>query len=52
MRFYAYNPMCGGLLTGRYGSFEDAPTDGRFTHRPNYQQRYWKRSFFEAAELL
>ena len=21
MRFYAYNPMCGGLLTGRYGSY-------------------------------
>ena len=52
MRFYAYNPMAGGLLTGRYGRFEDAPTDGRFTHRPNYQNRYWKRSFFEAVDLL
>ena len=52
MRFYAYNPMCGGLLTGRYGSFEDAPTDGRFTHRPNYQGRYWKKSFFDAVELI
>ena len=39
MRFSAYNPLCGGLLTGRYGSFEDAPDDGRFTHRPNYQKR-------------
>lgn len=52
MRFYAYNPMCGGLLTGKYGSFEDAPTAGRFTHRPNYQGRYWKKSFFEAVELI
>lgn len=52
MRFYAYNPMCGGLLTGKYGSFEEAPTDGRFTHRPNYQGRYWKKSFFEAVELI
>ena len=52
MRFYAYNPMCGGLLTGRYGKFEDAPTDGRFTHRPNYQKRYWKKSFFEAVDLI
>ncbi len=52
LRFYAYNPMCGGLLTGRYGSFEDAPTDGRFTHRPNYQGRYWKKSFFEAVDLI
>lgn len=52
MRFYAYNPMAGGLLTGRYGKFEDAPTDGRFTHRPNYQNRYWKKTYFEAVDLL
>lgn len=52
MRFYAYNPMCGGLLTGRYGKFEDTPADGRFTHRPNYQRRYWKKSFFNAVALI
>ena len=52
MRFYAFNPMCGGLLTGKYGSYEEAPTDGRFTHRPNYQGRYWKKSFFEAVDLI
>lgn len=52
MRFYAYNPLCGGLLTGRYGKFEDAPTDGRFTHRPNYLSRYWKKSFFDAVSII
>ena len=52
MRFYAYNPMAGGLLTGRYGSFDQAPGDGRFTHRPNYQKRYWKKSFFDAVEII
>lgn len=52
IRFYAYNPMCGGLLTGRYGKFEDVPVDGRFTHRPNYQGRYWKKSYFEALEVI
>lgn len=52
MRFYAYNPMCGGLLTGRYGKFEEVPTDGRFTHRPNYQGRYWKKSFFDAVDVI
>lgn len=52
IRFYAYNPMCGGLLTGRYVRFEDAPTDGRFTHRPNYQGRYWKKSFFDAVDVI
>ena len=52
IRFYAYNPMAGGLLTGRYGRYEDAPTDGRFTHRPNYQKRYWKKSYFDAVEII
>ncbi len=52
MRFYAYNPMCGGLLTGRYGKFEETPTNGRFTHRPNYLGRYWKKSFFEAVDVI
>lgn len=52
MRFYAYNPMAGGLLTGRYGKFEEAPTDGRFTHRPNYQGRYWKKSYFDAVAVI
>lgn len=52
MRFYAYNPLCGGLLTGRYGSFEDKPDDGRFTHRPNYMGRYWKKSFFEGMKII
>lgn len=52
MRFYAYNPMCGGLLTGRYGKFEEPPADGRFTHRPNYQGRYWKKSFFDAVDVI
>lgn len=52
LRFYAYNPMAGGLLTGRYGRFEDAPSDGRFTHRPNYQNRYWKKSYFDAVEVI
>lgn len=52
MRYYAYNPLCGGLLTGRYERFEDAPADGRFTHRPGYQNRYWKKSYFDAVALL
>jgi len=52
MRFYAYNPMAGGLLTGRYAGFEDDPGDGRFTHRPNYRGRYWKKSSFDALEVI
>lgn len=52
MRFYAYNPLAGGLLSGRYTNFEDAPADGRFTHRPNYQSRYWKKSYFDAVSVI
>ena len=52
MRFYAYNPLCGGLLTGRYRDFGEEPADGRFTHRPGYQKRYWKQSYFDAEALL
>ena len=52
LRFYAYNPMCGGLLTGRYGSFMEEPSDGRFTHRPNYKGRYWKKSFFDGLKII
>ena len=52
MRYYAYNPLCGGLLTGRYEKYEEAPADGRFTHRPGYQKRYWKKSYFDAVETV
>lgn len=52
LRFYAYNPLAGGLLSGRYAAFDDTPGDGRFTHRPNYKGRYWKKSFFDAIALL
>lgn len=52
LRFYAYNPLAGGILTGRYANFEDKPGDGRFTHRPNYQGRYWKKSYFDAVKVL
>ncbi|MEZ3487567.1 MAG: aldo/keto reductase [Lachnospiraceae bacterium] len=52
LRFYAYNPLAGGLLTGRYGKFEADPADGRFTYRPNYRNRYWKKSCFEAVDVI
>lgn len=52
MRFYAYNPLAGGLLTGRYAKYEENPSDGRFTHRPNYQGRYWKKSYFDALGII
>lgn len=31
MRVYVYNPLCGGMLTGRYGGVGDEPKRGRFS---------------------
>jgi len=52
IRFYAYNPLAGGLLSGKYSNFDDDPEPGRFTIRPNYKDRYWKKSFFQALSEL
>ena len=52
LRFYAYNPTMGGLLTGKYKSVDEAPSDGRFTHRPGYQGKYWKKSNFDALDVI
>lgn len=52
IRFYAFNPMAGGLLTGRYKNFEDIPETGRFTNRPNYMGRFWKPEYFEAVRII
>lgn len=50
MRFYAYNPLAGGILTGRY-TYEDNPNSGRFSGKTvwgnRYRERYWKKSVFD-----
>ena len=62
MRFLAYNPLAGGLLTGRYASFDaldaDVTPDTRFGgaggygkgYGKMYQDRFWKQSYFDAVE--
>lgn len=52
IRFYAFNPLAGGILSGKHQNFEDTPLAGRFEERPNYKNRYWKKSFFEAIRYL
>jgi aryl-alcohol dehydrogenase-like predicted oxidoreductase len=49
-----YNPLGGGLLTGRH-SFDAAPTDGRFGDSrlaAMYKERYWNTAIFDAVEQL
>lgn len=52
MRFYAYNPLAGGMLTNKYSGKDRTVVAGRFTYRPNYRQRYWKDSFFDAIDAI
>lgn len=52
IRFYAYNPLAGGILTDKYIAAGWQLQEGRFTNRPNYQDRYWKKSYFKAIELV
>jgi aryl-alcohol dehydrogenase-like predicted oxidoreductase len=47
----AYNPLAGGLLTGKQRI--DAPLAGtRFDKNPLYQSRYWREEYFSAVEEL
>ena len=45
--FYAYNPLAGGLLSGKYRAIGDLPDDGRFAGNESYQTRYWKKAYFD-----
>ena len=49
MRNIVFNPLAGGLLTGKY-RIGDVPNPGsRFT-RASYQRRYWSSEHFAAVE--
>jgi len=50
--FYAYNPLAGGLLTGKYQSIDDMPDSGRFAERNGYEERYWKKDYFDVLHQL
>ncbi|XP_021539762.1 aflatoxin B1 aldehyde reductase member 2 isoform X1 [Neomonachus schauinslandi] len=57
LRFYAYNPLAGGLLTGKY-KYEDKDGKqpvGRFFGNDwaeTYRNRFWKEHHFEAIALV
>lgn len=52
IRFYAYNPLAGGLLTGKHLSFDQAPPFGRFSRLESYRKRYWKKEYFDAVNTI
>ncbi|XP_074162175.1 aflatoxin B1 aldehyde reductase member 2-like [Sminthopsis crassicaudata] len=57
LRFYAYNPLAGGLLTGKY-KYEDKDEkqpSGRFFGNnlsEIYRNRFWKEHHFQAIALV
>lgn len=54
LRTMVYNPLGGGLLTGRH-TFEETPESGRFGDSKlaaMYRQRYWDPRLFEAVRDL
>ncbi|QLH26775.1 aldo/keto reductase [Streptomyces sp. Rer75] len=54
LRTMVYNPLGGGLLTGRH-AFEETPETGRFGDSKlaaMYRQRYWDPRLFEAVRDL
>lgn len=52
MAFYAYNPLAGGLLSGKHQSLEAIPAGGRFADFAGYQSRYWKPAYFQVINSL
>ena len=57
IRCYHYNPLAGGLLTGKYDSIEDDREEGRFGKKSPisgamYSARYWKAEIFKAVDLI
>lgn len=55
MRFYAYNPLAGGILTGKH-SFDSVPQTGRFSSETvwggRYRSRFWHKPVFDALDVL
>ncbi|XP_075133979.1 aflatoxin B1 aldehyde reductase member 2-like [Leptodactylus fuscus] len=57
IRFYAFNPLAGGMLTGRY-KYEDKDKEqapSRYFGNPwseIYINRYWKKHHFQGIDLV
>lgn len=47
-----YNPLAGGLLTGKYSDIDNLQENTRFSIKENYRDRYWNRANFEAVKTL
>jgi len=51
----AYNPLAGGMLTGRYRQVQEVQSDTRFSLKNSgemYQRRYWNDAIFKSVDGL
>lgn len=51
IRFLCFNPLAGGLLTGKH-DFSKPPEAGRFKDNSMYLARFWKKEYFEALSRV
>ena len=47
-----YNPLAGGLLTGKHSREKAPPPGSRFDGSPLYRGRYWHEDYFAAVDEL
>ncbi len=52
MGLMTFNPLAGGLLSGRYQWIETPPEEGRFSIFKSYAPRYWTEENLRAAASL
>jgi aflatoxin B1 aldehyde reductase len=54
IEFWAYNPLAGGLLTGKYRDFKNSSEiveDSRFKNNSIYQSIFWKPEIIENKKI-
>jgi len=50
MGLLVYNPLAGGLLTGKYNISNPPPIDTRFGQIKDYNERYWQKILLDTVE--
>jgi len=50
--FFVYNPLAGGMLSGKHQNIDKLPDTGRFDGNAEYQKRYWTPDYFNAVNTF
>ena len=50
--FVAYNPLAGGMLTGKHSREDCEVPKGRFHKNKNYSDRFYKPDVFDAVDKI